>query len=85
MVNGKQRLVNSKFLLQFTINDLPFNFYEVFLLFIFYFLLFTRPRVSSCRRASFYLKQTRFDKRRSADKSADAAVETVSRNDLDEF
>ncbi len=45
-----------KFLLQLAINDLPFTFYEVFLLFTFYFLLFTRFGVSSCRRASFRFK-----------------------------
>lgn len=84
MLNGKSPTVNSSCLLQFTINDLPFNFYETVHHFTFTFRLLSR-RVSSGCRAAFDFKQTGFEQRHSADKFAAAAVKTFARNVLDNF
>ena len=84
MVVGKSRMVNSKFLLQFAIYPLPFNFYEAVHLFTFILRLFP-CFVPPVRHAAFDFKQTRFDKRHSADQSADAAVKTFDGNVLDKF
>ncbi len=84
MVMGKPKMVNSRFLLQFTCNHLPFTFYETIRLFTFTFCLFTNF-VSPVRRAAFDFEQTNFNKRRSANESADAAVKAFVGNVLDKF
>ena len=59
--------------------------YEIFRFLSAAFYLFNRFGVSPGSRAGFGFKQTGFDKRHSADESADAAVKTFDENELDEF